>query len=104
MKLSSILAKNKLENKKLGGKPSVLSLDDELLLTFEYFRENSTYFSLGQKYNLSESGCYKIVQKTKFKLLNSQEINLENSKNILQLQNGIIDATEVRIERPKKNK
>jgi hypothetical protein len=42
-----------------GGKFNRLSIEERLLMALENLREYSTYFHLGQSYNLSESDCYR---------------------------------------------
>jgi hypothetical protein len=41
------------------GRPSNLSIEDQVLMMFEYYRENRTFFHLGLSYGLSESNAYR---------------------------------------------
>ena len=46
-----------LKKNRKGGRPSTLSIEDQILMTLEYLREYRTYFHLGQSYGVSESSC-----------------------------------------------
>jgi Helix-turn-helix of DDE superfamily endonuclease len=47
------------ETDKLIGRPSKLSLEDQLLMTLEYWREYRTYFHIGQSWGVNESTALK---------------------------------------------
>jgi len=95
------------KRKKIQGRPSKLSREDQILMTLEYIREYRTYFSLGQTYGVSESNCYKICKKIEDILIKSTDFKLPNRKDIYEDSNievVVVDAVESSIERPKKNK
>lgn len=95
------------ERKKLSGRPSKLSYEDQVLLSLEYLREYRTYFSIAQIYGISESNAYKICKKVEDILIRSKEFRLPNRKEIYEspdIEVVIIDASESAIERPQKNK
>lgn len=96
------------ENKKASrrGKPSLLSIEDKLLMALEYLREYRTYFHLGQSYGLSESACYRNCRWIEDILIKSKAFSLPGRKSLLrsdaEFEVILIDATETPIERPKK--
>ena len=95
------------KRKKLSGRPSKLSYEDQVLLSLEYLREYRTYFSLGQIYGISESNTFKICRKIENILVASKEFKLPNKKNIYEdpaIECILVDASESVVERPKKNK
>ncbi len=95
------------KRKKLSGRPSKLSYEDQVLLSLEYLREYRTYFSLGQIYGISESNTFKICRKIENILVDSKEFKLPNKKNIYEdpaIECILVDASESVVERPKKNK
>ena len=50
------------------GRPSKLSLENQLLMTLEYWREYRTYFHIGQSWGVKESTAYtRISHKAKEK-------------------------------------
>jgi hypothetical protein len=92
---------------KVGGRKMKLNCTEQLLMTLEYLREYTTYFSLGLKYNISESNCYKIIKLTEETLLKTKEFHLPNKNSILNNPNikvVAIDAAETKTERPKKSR
>ena len=95
------------QKKTIGGRPSALSYENQVLMTLEYLREYRTYFSLGEIYGVSESTAYKIVKKTENTLIKAKEFRLPTKKDLyedLDIQAVVIDASESAIERPKKSR
>ncbi|MEH1844714.1 MAG: IS5 family transposase [Nostoc sp.] len=88
------------------GRPSKLSLQDQLLMTLEYWREYRTYFHIGQSWGVNESTAYRIIRKIEDTLTKSRAFTLPGKKRLAnsdyQLQVVIVDVTESPIERPKK--
>jgi hypothetical protein len=93
--------------KKLSGRPSKLSYEDQVLLSLEYLREYRTYFSIAQIYGISEANAYKICRRVEDILIRSNEFKLPNRKEVYEapdIQVVVVDASESAIERPQKNK
>ena len=90
------------------GRPSKLSLEDQLLMTLEYWREYRTYFHIGQSWRVNESTAYRIIKKTEERLIASRAFTLPGKKKLVAADNQIevvvVDVTETPIERPKKNR
>jgi hypothetical protein len=89
-----------------GGRPSALSIENQVLMSLEYLREYRTYFHLGQSYGVSESSCYKTCKWVENTLIRDEKFRLPGKKGLLRddksLEVILIDATETPIERPKK--
>jgi Helix-turn-helix of DDE superfamily endonuclease len=89
-----------------GGRPSTLSIENQILMTLEYLREYRTYFHLGQSYGVSESSCYKTCKWVENTLVRDAKFRLPGKKvllnNDIPLEVILVDATETHIERPKK--
>jgi hypothetical protein len=90
------------------GRPGKLCLEDQLLMTLEYWREYRTYFHIGQSWGVNESTAYRIIRKIEDTLTKSRTFTLPGKKRLTnsdyQVQVVIVDVTESPIERPKKNK
>lgn len=90
------------------GRPGKLSLEDQLLMTLEYWREYRTYFHIGQYWGVNESTAYRIIRKIEDTLTKSRAFTLPGKKKLTtsnyQLEVVVVDVTESPIERPKKNK
>jgi hypothetical protein len=98
-----------LNSKKLKpGRPGKISLEDQLLMTLEYWREYRTYFHIGQSWGVNESTAYRIIRKIEDMLCKSRAFTLPGKKKLssseYQIEMIVIDVTERPIERPKKNK
>jgi hypothetical protein len=100
------LIKNGMSLKKKTGRPSKLSIENQLLMTLEYLREYRTYFHIGQSWGVDESTAYRITQKIENILIKSKELRLPGKKKLHQADNQIeivvVDVTETPIEKPKK--
>ena len=95
-------------HQKRPGRPSALSAADQVLMMLEYNREYRTYFHLAQSYGLAESNAYRWIKRVEEYLIRSGHFSLPGRKallkNDLPLEVVLVDATETKIERPKKNK
>lgn len=107
-KIVEILEKADIAKRKLGGRPSKLSIPDQILATLEYLREYRTYFHIGVAYGISESAAYKTIKWVEDTLINDGTFSLPGRKELLKSDVNyevvLIDATESPIQRPKKNK
>lgn len=90
------------------GRPGKLSIEDQLLMALEYWREYRTYFHIGQSWGINESTAYRIIRKIEDILINSREFSLPGKKKLsysnYQIEVVVVDVTESPIERPQKNK
>ena len=104
----SILKTAEKEKKKLGGRPSKLSMENRLLMTLEYLREYRTYFHVANSYGISESNCFQAIRWIENTLVASGKFSLPGRKELLksdmEYETILIDVTESPIERPKKSK
>jgi len=87
------------------GRPSNLHTEDQLLMLFEYYRENRTFFHLGTSYGLSESNAYRTIIKLETILMQSGYFRLDGKRALLtdkKIKTVLVDATETPAQRPKK--
>jgi hypothetical protein len=86
------------------GKKAEFTLVDKLLLTFRYLRDYPTFIVLGLEFGISESYTQKIFTKVSESLVKILKLpNLGDLGDVI-LERVIIDVSEQRTERPKKNK
>ncbi len=93
------------ETKLKEGRPSNLSIEDQVLMLLEYYRENRTFFHLGSSYGLNESNVYRTIVKLESILLNSSYFRLNGKKALLddkKIKSIMVDVTETPAQRPKK--
>lgn len=90
---------------KRGGQPK-LSVEDQLLLVLEYWREYRTQFHIGTSWGISESAVCRLIGKVETLLMNSGKFRLPGRKQLYQnaytWEVLVVDVTESPIERPKK--
>lgn len=89
------------------GRPPKLSLEDQLLLTLQYWREYRTYFHLGLSWGIDESVVCRTVQRIENLLIKSKTFHVPGKK---KLRDGgsafaviVVDVAEMPVERPQKN-
>jgi hypothetical protein len=107
-KMIEILRKAHKQKKQKGGRPNKLSIEDMLLISLEYWREYRTYFHIGISYGLSESNTYQTIKWVENVLIKDGTFSLPGKKALLESDTEyeiiLIDATETKIERPKRGK
>ena len=88
---------------KRGGQPK-LSVEDQLLITLESWREYRIYFHIGKSWGIHESTVCGIVKKVEELLIRSGAFRLPGKKQLHQPANEwkilVVDVTETAIERP----
>ncbi len=95
--------------KKRSGRPSKLSLADQLLLTLMYPREYRTQFHIARSCGIHEANANRIIRKVEGTLAASGAFK-RPSKRALRPAEGaelpfvVIDATETPVERPKRSR
>ncbi|WP_172187346.1 helix-turn-helix domain-containing protein [Microcoleus asticus] len=84
-----------------------MSLEDQVLLALQYWREYRTYFHIAQSWNINESTAFRIVRHVEETFIRSGRFSLPGKKALLQpdsvLEVVVVDVTESPVERPKKN-
>ncbi len=94
--------------KKVSGRPSKLTVEDQILMTLEYLREYRTYFHIAKDWGVNESTAFRVVRKVEDILIKSSSFKLPGKKKLLESEVEpkviVIDVTESTIERPKKTR
>ncbi len=65
------------------GRPSNLTIEEQLLMLFEYYRENRTFFHIGNSYGLNESNAYRRIIKLENILIQSGYFSLDGKKALI---------------------
>lgn len=86
-----------------GPKPT-LNLEEQVMVTLEYWREYRTYFHIGSSWGVSESTLWRYVHWVEDHLVKAQRFHLPGKKMLLQglIPVTIMDVTETPIERPRR--
>ena len=100
-----LVSQHEQKRKKKEGRTANLSIEDQILMTLEYYREYRTLFHIGTDYGLDESNVQRTVVKVESILIGSGHFNLPGKKVLLsadKIQTILTDATETPTARPKK--
>lgn len=106
-KMLEILNNQYQQDHKKGGKPLKLSILDKLVIMLCYYREYRTMQHIAFDYNVSKSTICESIKWVEQSLIKSGVFNLPSKRQLYSdtcIEVVLIDATEVEIERPKKNK
>jgi len=97
----------RLENPKdRRGRCTILTLEEQVLVALEYWREYRTYFHIGTSWGVSESTICRIVTDIESTLMKTGKFRIPGKKALLKDSDYpefvVMDVTETAIERPKK--
>jgi len=97
----------RLENPKdRRGRRTILTLEEQVLVALEYWREYRTYFHIGTSWGVSESTIYRIVTNIESALMKTGKFRISGKKALLKNSDYpevvVMDVTKTAIERPKK--
>ena len=97
-----------LERQGKRGGQNKLSVEDQLLVALEYWREYRSQFHIGTSWGLHETTVGRIIRKVEDILVKCGKFRLPSQRQLYQpgweWKVFIVDAGEVEIERPKKNR
>lgn len=84
-----------------------LSVEDQLLIALQYWREYRTQFHISLDFGISESTVCRIIEKVETLLVQSRQFRLPGKRQLQQPDSDwdvvMVDVTEVSVERPQKN-
>ena len=97
-----------LERQGQRGGQNKLSVEDQLLMTLEYWREYRTQFHIANSWGLQETTVGRIIKKVEDLLIKCGKFRLPSQRALYQpgweWKVMVVDVSEMEIERPKKNK
>jgi hypothetical protein len=97
-----------LERQGRRGGQNKLSVEDQLLVTLEYWREYRTQFHIATSWGLHETTVGRIIRKVEDLLIKCGKFRLPSQRALYQpgweSKVMVVDVGEIEIERPKKNK
>ena len=94
---------NSIHKGKAGRLPK-LSVENQLLMMFEYLRENRTYFAIAIDFKINEANVKRIIDKLISVISNNKDFKINKNSDLSDVTGEIIvDCTEISINRPEKN-
>ena len=107
IRMAGILREAHAQKHKRRGRNPKLSVEDMLLATLEYLREYRTYAHIAASFGIDESNMYRTIRWVEDTLVRDGAFSLPGRKELLRGDTGIevvlVDATEIPVQRPKKN-
>ncbi len=90
------------------GRPPKLSVEDQVLMTLEYWREYRTLFHIAKSWGIHESSVCRIIRRVEDILTKSKVFTLPGKKKLQMADHEIefivVDVAETPVERPKKSR
>lgn len=97
-----------LERQGRRGGQTKLSVEDQLLVTLEYWREYRSQFHIGTSWGVHETTVGRIIRKVEDLLVKCGKFRLPSQRQLYQpgweWKVMVVDVGEMEIERPKKNR
>ena len=90
------------------GRPPKLSVEDQVLMTLEYWREYRTFFHIARSWGIHESSVWRTIRRVEDILTRSKAFTLPGKKKLQladhEIEFIVVDVAETPIERLKKSK
>ncbi len=105
--MREVYAKHHREKRRLGGRPNKLSVEMQLLMMLEYYREYRSLAHMAFDYGVSEPTASRVIKEVESVLIQSGKFSLPGKKALyreegIALEYIVVDATECIVQRPKK--
>jgi hypothetical protein len=107
-KMVTVVSLHLAETRIKTGRPPKLSVEAQVLMTLEYWREYRTFFHLAKSWDLHEASVWRTICRVEDILTRSRAFTLPGKKKLQmsdhEIEFIVVDVTETPIERPKKSK
>src|SRR5215207_2318125 len=87
-RMVELISKRLTRTRRKAGRPPKLSVEDQLLLTLEYWREYRTLFHLAKSWGLHESNVCRVIRRVEDILTKSRAFKLPGKKKRHTLKSG----------------
>jgi hypothetical protein len=107
-RMVAVVSRRLTKARRKTGRPPKLPVEDQVLLTLEYWREYRTFFHLATSWGLHESNVCRVIRRVGDILTKSRAFKLPGRKRLQAADHGIefivVDVAEAPVERPKKSR
>jgi hypothetical protein len=107
-KLVMVVSLHLAETRIKTGRPPKLSVEDQVLMTLEYWREYRTFFHLAKSWGIHESSVWRTIRRVEDILTKSKAFTLPGKKKLQladhEIEFIVVEVAETPRERPKKSK
>jgi hypothetical protein len=105
-RMVEVVSNHLRKQRRLPGRPTKLAVEDQVLLTLEYWREYRTLFHLATSWGLHESSVCRTIRRVEDILAKSRAFRLPGKKKLQpadhRIEFVVVDVAETPVERPKK--
>jgi Helix-turn-helix of DDE superfamily endonuclease len=107
-KMVAVVSDHLAETRIKSGRPPKLSVEDQVLMTLEYWREYRTFFHIARTWGIHESSVWRAIRRVEDILTTSKAFTLPGKKKLQladhEIEFIVVDVAETPIERPKKSR
>lgn len=106
-RMVEVVSNHLSKKRRVSGRPTKLAVEDQVLMTLEYWREYRTFFHLAKSWGIHESSVWRTIRRVEDILTKSRAFKLPGKKVLQpadhQLEFIVVDVAETPVERPKKS-
>ena len=107
-RMAEVVSGHLSRKRRVSGRPTKLPVEDQVLMTLEYWREYRTFFHIAKSWGLHESSVCRTIRRVEDVLTKSRAFKLPGKK-VLQpadheIEFVVVDVAETPVERPKKSR
>ena len=107
-RMVELVSKRLAKERRKTGRPPKLPVEDQVLLTLEYWREYRTFFHLATSWGLHESNVCRVIRRVEDILTKRRAFKLPGKKVLRpadhEIEFVVVDVAETPVERPKKSR
>jgi hypothetical protein len=107
-RMVTVVSLHLAETRIKSGRPPKLSVEDQVLMTLEYWREYRTFFHIARSWGIHESSVWRTIRRVEDILTKSKAFTLPGKKKLQladhEIEFIVVDVAETPIERPKKSR
>ena len=106
-KMVEVVSGQLSRRRRVSGRPTKLPVEDQVLMTLEYWREYRTFFHIAKSWGLHESSVWRTIRRVEDILTESRDFKLPGKKKLQpsdhEIEFVVVDVAETPVERPKKS-
>lgn len=106
-RMVEVVSNHLRKKRRVSGRPTKLSVEDQVLMTLEYWREYRTFFHIARSWGLHESSVWRTIRRVEDILTKSRAFQLPGKKKLQpsdhEIEFIVVDVAETPVERPKKS-
>jgi hypothetical protein len=107
-RMVTVVSLHLAETRIKSGRPPKLSVEDQVLMTLEYWREYRTFSHIARSWGVHESSVWRTIRRVEDILTNSKAFTLPGKKKLQmsdhEIEFIVVDVAETPVERPKKSR